>query len=279
MKLVTNCYGKSRVRVMKIIREGSRHTIKELNVAVELSGDFESSYTKADNSLVVPTDTMKNTVHALAGEHLGLETERFVGTLATHFVAKYPQVWRAVVEADERVWTRMPEGAEGHPHAFIGAEQPRPFSVATASAGSLTLRSGISDLLILKSTQSGFEGFAKCELTTLPETQDRIFATSLSATWHWGEAPADYGSANATIREALLAPFAQNYSASVQATLFEMGEAALRACPEIERIDLEMPNKHCLPIDLSRFGLENRNAVFLPTDEPHGLIKATLSRE
>jgi urate oxidase len=279
MKLVTNSYGKSRVRVMKIIRDGSRHTVKELDVAVQLSGDFESSYTQADNSLVVPTDTMKNTVNALAAEHLGLETERFIGTLAAHFVAKYPQITGTRVEAEERVWTRLPGGAEGHPHAFLGAEQPRPFAAAIAGDGKLSLRSGIRDLLILKSTESGFEGFAKCEYTTLPETHDRIFATSLSATWHWSDTPADYRAANDAIVKALLEPFGHNYSASVQATLFEMGEAALEACPEIGGIDLAMPNKHCLPIDLSRFGLENRNEIFLPTDEPHGLIEATITRD
>ena len=278
-KLAGHQYGKSRVRVMKILRDGATHTVKELDVAIALAGDFESSYTAGDNHLVVATDTMKNTVHALAAEHLGLETERFAATLARHFTTKYPQVKSARVEASERVWERLTIGGEPHPHSFSGGQQARPCTIATAEGGAVSMQSGIADLLILKSMQSGFEGFPRCEFTTLRETGDRIFATSLTATWTWSAEPADYNAANRAITAALLRPFALNYSPSVQTTLFQMGEAALLTVPEISRIHLSMPNKHCLPIDLSPFGLENRNEIFLPTDEPHGLIEATIPRE
>ena len=279
MKLLNHQYGKSRVRVMKIIRDGATHTMKELDVAIALAGDFESSYTTGDNSLVVPTDTMKNTVHALASQHLGLETERFARTLASHFLTKYSQIKTATVRASERVWDRLEIGGAPHPHSFSGAQQAKPFAAVTAEGGSVSTQSGIADLLILKSTQSGFEGFPRCEFTTLRETSDRIFAMSLSATWTWSAEPADYNAANRAIISALLQPFALNYSPSVQTTLFQMGEAALDASSEIGSIHLSMPNKHCLPIDLSPFGLENRNEIFLPTDEPHGLIEATVARE
>jgi urate oxidase len=39
-----------------------------------------------------------------------------------------------------------------------------------------------------------------------------------------------------------------------------------------------MPNKHCLLVDLSRFGLDNPNQVFQPIDEPSGYIEARLQR-
>ena len=278
MKLLNHSYGKSHVRVMKIIRDGARHTVKELDVAVALSGDFESSYTSDDNSKVVATDTMKNTVNVLAKQRLGLETERFAEKLACHFAAKYPQVKTACVEVSERVWERLSIGGAQHPHSFSGAQQSRPFTIATASGESVTLQSGIRDLLILKSTESGFVDFPRCEFTTLPETRDRIMATSLAATWTWSAKPADYHAANATILAALLKPFAENYSPSVQATLFQMGEAALAACGEIETIHLAAPNKHCLLIDLKPFGLENHHEIFVPTDEPHGQIEATVAR-
>ena len=142
----------------------------------------------------------------------------------------------------------------------------------------ITVESGIEDLLVLKSTASSFKDYPKDEFTTLPETDDRIFATSLAATWTWSGEPADYRTANETVLAALLRPFALNHSPSVQTTLFQMGEAALAACPDIARIHLAMPNKHYLPIDLGRFGRENRNDIFLPTDEPHGQIEATLTR-
>lgn len=277
--LLTHEYGKSRVRVLKVLREGPVHTVKELTVSVRLSGDFESSYTAGDNSLVVLTDTMKNTVNALAKDCLAAETEHFAMTLAQHFAAKYPQVETARVETSERVWERMTIAGEPHPHSFRGTDSARPtVGVVAQKGGAVEIKSGITDLLILKSTGSSFENYPKDEFTTLPETKDRIFATSLDACWTWTAEPAGYQAANAAIVEAMLAPFAQNYSPSVQASLFQMGEGALAACPEIGQIHLAMPNKHYLPINLAPFGRENANEVFLPTDEPAGQIEATIGR-
>ena len=277
-KLVAHRYGKDRVRVMKILREGDTHTVKDLDVSVALTGDFESSYTAGDNSLVVATDTMKNTVNVLAHRHLGLETERFAQILAEHFPAKYPQVNTATVEISERVWDRMTVGGAPHAHSFVGAQSARSWIAAESDHERTVVKSGIRDLLILKSTQSGFEGFPRDEFTTLPETADRIFATALDATWTWSDAPADFNSTNRAILDALLEPFARNYSPSVQTTLFEMGDKALQACPAILEIHLAAPNKHCLLINLTPFGIENRNEVFVSTDEPHGQIEATIAR-
>jgi urate oxidase len=274
VKLTAHRYGKNRVRVLKVLRDGDVHTVKELTVAIAIDGDFESSFTAADNSLVVPTDTMKNIVNALAHEHLGAESEPFAQRLAAHLRARYPQVSGVAIDIEERVWTRLAVGEAPHPHSFVQTDRARPF-VRLHDDG---LESGIRDLLILKSTGSGFEGYPRCEHTTLPETADRILATALTGAWTWRDAPASYRAANARIIEALLVPFATRYSPSVQATLFEMGGAALDACPEIGAITLAMPNLHCLRIDLSPFGRDNRNEVFVPTDEPHGQIEATITR-
>jgi len=279
-KLVDHRYGKSRVRVLKVLRDGATHTLKEIDAAVALTGDFDSSYTdpKGDNSKVVATDTMKNTVNVLAHEHLGRESERFALTLGKHFMSLYPQVQKVGIELSERVWGRLNIGGEPHPHSFVQADNAKPFTRLEISAGQQRLESGIRDLLILKSTASGFEGYPRCEYTTLPETKERIFATSLEATWRWSGEPADYEATNAAIMAAMLKPFAENFSPAVQTTLFEMGTAALAVCPEIDEITLAMPNKHCLLINLQPFGRENRNEVFVPTDEPHGQIEATITR-
>ncbi len=278
MKLTSHRYGKSGVRVMKVIRDGATHRIKELTVSVLLEGDFESSYTSGDNSLVVATDTIKNTVNVMANGHLGVETERFAVKLAQHFLEKYAQVRLVTVSTEERVWDRLTVDGSPHPHSFSNTQQACPTSSVIASAAGIEMASGFRDLLILKSTSSGFAGYPRCEFTTLPETSDRIFATALVANWTWSEAPKDYAAANATIQTAMLRPFCANFSPSVQTTLFEMGEAALAACPEISSIHLEAPNKHCLLVDLKPFGIENRNELFVPTEEPYGQIEATVSR-
>jgi urate oxidase len=278
-KLTGFHYGKARVRVLKILRDGPIHTLKDLDVAAYLKGDFASSYTSGDNSKVVATDTIKNTINVFAKQHLGQEIERFGLILGEHFVTRYPQVAESEIRISERRWERLTVDGRPHPHSFAAGGEGRMFTNVTCSAETKTIRSGIRDLVILKSTGSGFENYPKDEFTTLPETADRILGTSFSATWTFADQPEHYGRANEAILSAMLKEFANNYSPSAQTTLFQMGEAALAVCREISKLDLAMPNKHCLLINLEPFGLENKNEVFTPIDEPHGDIVATVARD
>jgi urate oxidase len=278
-KLTGHRYGKARVRVMKILRDGPVHTLKDLDVAAYLRGNFASSYTSGDNTKVVATDTIKNTINVFAKQHLGEEIERFGLILGEHFLTRYEQVQESEIQISERRWDRLTVDGKPHPHSFAAGSEGRMFTRVSCSASDKTIRSGIRDLVILKSTGSGFENYPKDEFTTLPETADRILATSFSATWTFKDQPDHYGRANEAILSAMLKVFANNYSPSAQTTLFQMGEAALATCPEISQLDLAMPNKHCLLINLTPFGLENKNDVFVPTDEPHGDITATVMRD
>jgi urate oxidase len=286
VKLTAHRYGKNRVRLLKVLREGDVHTVKELSAGVLLEGAFDRSFTDADNTAVVATDSMKNTLYVLAHEHLGAENEPFARCVARHFLERYAQVARVTVSLDERVWTRLrcgvcdetPAGTP-QPHSFLQADVARPFTRLVAGAdGTTRHESGVRELTMLKSTGSGFSGFLRDELTTLPETEDRILASAARASWVWSGEPASYAAANRAIIDAMLVPFAQRFSPSVQATLFEMAGAALDACPEIASVTLAMPNLHCLPVDLTPFGRVNRRELFVPTDEPHGEIEATVSR-
>lgn len=279
MKLLTNRYGKARVRVMKILRDGPTHTIKEIDVAALLTGDFAGSYTATDNSKVVATDTIKNTVNVLAQKHLGHEIERFGVSLGEYFLARYEQVESVSTEIFTKSWQRMQIDGKQHEHSFTAGSEAKMWTHVICGRESQTLQSGVRDLVILKSTGSGWEGYPRDEYTTLPETNDRILATSFDATWTWSAAPADYNIANEVIIAAMLSVFANNYSPSAQASVYQMGEAALNACAQIARVDMKMPNKHCLLINLKPFGLENKNEVFVPTDEPHGLIEGSVMRD
>lgn len=276
-KLVANRYGKGRVRVLKILRDGATHRIKDISVHAMLEGDFESSYTAGDNSKVVPTDTIKNTINALSKKHLGDEIERFGLALGRHFL-RFPQVREVSVEILERDWQRLEIGNRPHQHSFKSGGDARMFARVITNRESNRVQSGIRDLIILKSTASGFTGYPRDEFTTLPETTDRILGTSFSATWDFSSDPGDYRVANSAIMTAMMEAFAENYSPSAQTTLYQMGEAALAACSDISVISLAMPNKHCLLVDLSPFGMENKNEVFVPIDEPHGQIEATVAR-
>lgn len=278
MQLFSPRYGKQKVRVLKVTRDGSRHSVTEIMAEVLLEGGFESAYLSDDNSQVVPTDTVKNTIQALAKDHLRESLEEFALFLGRHFLEKYSQISAVNIELVERVWERMETEGKAHPHTFLGRGPERPFTRVRATPEGSSVQSGIRDLLIMKTTESGFVGYPKCEFTTLPETNDRILATSLEATWTYASEPAAYRETNRKILDSMLKVFASNFSPSAQRTLFEMAEAALTAVPEIKQIELKLPNKHYLLVNLSPFGMENANEVFMPTDEPHGEIEASVRR-
>ncbi|HEX3890711.1 MAG TPA: urate oxidase [Verrucomicrobiae bacterium] len=278
MKLIQHNYGKAKVRVLKVFREGKIHSIKELDVQVMLQGNFDASYTKSDNRLVVATDSIKNTVNVLAKERMGEENEEFGTMLGEHFLKTYSQIARAEIILSEHCWTRISIGGKPHAHSFLEKSAAKPFARIIAMRKETTVESGIEELFILKTTGSGFENFLRDEFTILPETSERICATKLKATWTFANMPTSYSATNSKILDTMLATFAINFSPSVQVTLFQMGEAALKAAKEISKIHIAMPNKHCLLINLKPFGLENKNELFVPTDEPHGQIEGTVSR-
>ena len=277
--LVHNNYGKSRVRLMKVARHGARHEIQEITVKIVFEGDFDPVHTDGDNSCVLPTDTMKNTVYTLAHQTTEIEEiEAFGVRLADHFLANCPPVTRVTIEIAEHGWTRMVIGGESHQHAFIKGGGEKHDTKISATRDGASVESGIEDLIVLKTTKSGFAGFFKDRYTTLPETTDRIFATSVKANWRYASPEAATGDIWRNVRQTIIETFSEHDSLSVQHTLYAMGEAVLEGFPDITEISFSLPNIHYLPVDVSRFGLENDNRIFLPTDEPHGLIEARLSR-
>jgi urate oxidase len=276
--LIKNRYGKGRVRVMRIHRDGERQEVSQLNIKVMVEGEFAGTYTHADNTRTVSTDTIKNVVNVVARENTGLCTEDFCQVLARKYLDLYPQVTSVAVTAHETKWTRLSFGGKPHPHSFILDSNGKPTVEVTATREGSALASGIDGFTFMKSTQSGWEDYVKDPYTTLKETDDRICATSMVASWKWSAKPQNYPAANAKILATLLEVFGTSYSASVQDSLYRMGEAALDAVPEISEISMACPNMHFIPINLSAFGLDNNNDVFLPTDEPHGQIECTVGR-
>lgn len=276
--LAHTAYGKSRVRLAQVSRHGDRHDLRDLTVAIQFEGDYDTSFTAGDNTGVLPTDTMKNTVYALAGRGPVGEPEAFGLTLCRHFVDRNPRLARVRAEILEHGWGRISSGGRDHGQAFVRRGPETRLAVVAADRESSTVEAGVVDLVILKSSGSAFSGFVRDELTTLPETRDRILATSLTATWRYQHADLSFGPAWRAVRDTLLGAFAAHESESVQHTMYAMGRAVLDSCAEIASIHLVMPNRHHLPVDLTPFGLENRNEIFVPTEEPHGLIEATLER-
>jgi urate oxidase len=277
-RLGTNSYGKSRIRLVKVVRHGDRHDVKDLTVAVRLEGDFEEAHIAGDNRKVLPTDSMKNTVYALAAGVRIDQIEQFGIALAAHFLRQNPQVSRARIEIAERIWTRLPVGGRPHNHAFMDAGGERRTASVTSNGERVSVVAGIDGLQILKTSGSAFAGFLKDPFTTLRETRDRIFATTMTAKWTYIKPEVTFGPYWLGVRQALLETFSAHDSQSVQHTLYAMADAVLSAYEEIAEITLKLPNRHHLPVDLSPFGLDDKNEIFVATEEPHGVIEATVSR-
>jgi urate oxidase len=278
-RLGENRYGKSRVRLSRITRSGDRHEFHEWTVHVLLYGDFESSFTEADNSKILPTDTMKNTVYSVARGSRATTIEEFATELGDHLLATNPQVSKARIEIEEKSWERMTCDGVSEPTTFkLGGPELNTVAAVRDQGGSWSITSGVDGLTILKTTKSAFTGYIKDKLTTLKPATDRIFGTSATAAWQYAVEKPDYADVRKRIVVALLRTFAAHESMSVQHTLFDMGKAALDTAPEIVNIKLTMPNLHHLLADLSPFGQDNPNHIFVPIDEPHGYIEAIIER-
>jgi len=269
--LAANTYGKSRVRLMKLTRRNGRHDLKEITFQILFRGDFTSCYETGDNSKILPTDTIKNTVYALARKHDIVAIEDFASRLIEHFLDSNPQVAEVRVEMTEHLWSRLAAAA------FTREGGKRTATVTGARSG-VAVEAGIDDLVILKSSGSAFEGYIKDAYTTLKETRDRIFATAVRATWRYAAGPVDFNARWEGIRQTILDTFAGHDSRSVQHTLHAIGQEVLKRFPEVSEIQLALPNKHALLVDLAPFGLDNPNEVFLPIDEPSGYIEGRLVR-
>jgi urate oxidase len=278
-KLGSNRYGKHRVRLSRITRNGDRHNFNEWSVNVLLEGEFESSFTEADNSKLLPTDTMKNTVYCIARGSKAENIEEFAMELGDYLIANNSQVFGAKVEIQERAWERMLLDGSAEATTFkLGGPELHTVRAVRDRDREWSIRSGVDGLTILKTTKSAFKGFINDKLTTLKPVSDRIFGTCAKIKWDYSSPKQDFASVRGRIIGALLKEFAGHDSLSVQHTLYDMGKAALNAAPEIERIELTMPNLHHLLADLSPFGLDNPNHIFVPIDEPHGYIEAMVER-
>ena len=275
-----NDYGKSGVRLVKVRRGADRHELWDLDVAVAIEGDFEAAHVNGDNSRLLATDTMRNTVYALAKDHLTGSIEEFGLALVDHFLEAGPTVERARVSITLFPWERIEVNGRGHEHSFVRSSGERKAKVSGDEGGGRSVDAGLDNLLVMKTTQSGWEDFFRERFTTLPDTNDRILATVVTAEWSYGNAAGlDFDGLWSGVRDRILATFTDHYSPSVQNTLYRTGRAVLAAFSEVEKIRLSFPNKHHIPYDLSPFGMVNENEIFWATDEPYGLIEGTVERE
>ncbi|HZV59551.1 MAG TPA: urate oxidase [Candidatus Eremiobacteraceae bacterium] len=278
--LAENRYGKSLVRLVRVKRHADRHDFREWQVEVLLQGDFASCFEAGDNSKILATDTMKNAVYSLACDSSADSMETFAMELIDFLLGKNPQVSRAEVTIQEKAWKRLSVQGKPHPTTFVNSSGERQTTtISRSQGGAFLITAGLENLVIMKTAGSAFEGFIRDPLTTLEESSDRLFGTALRANWTYQPGNLDFLTLRARIREILLETFANHESKSVQHTLYAMAARVLESISQMEDIELTMPNKHCLLVDLSRFGRQNPNEIFVPVDEPHGYIQARVTRQ
>ena len=284
VRLGAHKYGKAENRLVRITRDTARHEIEDLTITSQLRGAaFADSFLTGDNSRIIATDTQKNTVFALAKIHGVGSPERFLTLLAEHFTSSFDWVEGGLWQAEQYAWERIVAEGAAHDHAFVRKGQGTRLATVQVADGATHMTGGVRDLVVLKSTGSEFWGYPKTEYTTLPETTDRIMATSVTARWRYlpdaVAAGVDYNAVHEAVVAQLLEQFAVVHSLALQQTLYEMGRAALASCPELAEIRFAMPNKHHFAYDLARFGLDNDNEVFIADDRPYGLIEGTVVRD
>jgi len=276
--LGTNQYGKAEVRLVHVDRSTPQHVITDFTVTSQLRGDFAAAHLAGDNSAVLTTDAQKNTVYAFAREYGVGEPEDFAIRLGEHFVKSLPQINGARIAVEQHRWDRIPVGGSPHDHAFVQPGGERRTTVVTLDGDDRWVVSGLADLVVLKTTGSEFWGFPRDRYTTLAETTERILATSVTARWRY-RAEVAYSEIYPAVRTVLLETFATKHSLALQQTLYAMGSAVLEAFGDIAEIRMSMPNKHHYLADLSPFGLDNPNEVFIAGDRPYGLIEAQVTRD
>lgn len=277
-----NQYGKAETRLVRVHRESARHEIRDLNVSTSLRGVFESAHVIGDQSAVLPTDTQKNTVYAFAKENGVGAVEEFALRLARHFVDDIEPVTGARVLVEEYAWERVTVDDHPHEHTFVRRGQETRTAAVVVQGPDAHVFSGLTDLVVLKSTGSEFAGFLEDRYTTLAATNDRVMATSLVARWRWQALPRSSAAWDASydeVRALLLSRYASVHSLALQQTLWEMGKAVLEARGDIAEIRLSAPNKHHFLVDLSPFGLDNPGEVFFAADRPYGLIEVAVRRD
>jgi urate oxidase len=281
IELGPNRYGKSGIRLATVTRDGDVHTFTDLDIDVRLEGDFTAAHVAGDNRAVLPTDTMRATCFALAREHGTADLAAYGRALTARFLEAAPAVSVARVRIAGAPWERLPVDGRGHPHAFRPGPGGWTITAVVQERGAApVLSGGVRGLRVLKTTGSAFSDFLRDEHTTLPETRDRIMATTVEASWGYTAADVAHGRLLADVPATFAARFAtHDESESVQHTLHAMGTAVLEQHDQVAWIRFRMPNEHHVPADLSSSGLSNPGAVFVVLDRPFGVIEGSVVRD
>lgn len=281
--LVHHVHGKKRVRVARTWREGSVHHFVEWNVEVVIESAMAHAYKTPSNEGMTTTDTTKNQCYVVAkAMQKRCSPEEYALALGKQFVDSYPLISAVEVRVEQAPWRRTRVHGADHDHGYtFTAPCLRVCAAVVSRTKPPAVRSGMRHLRVLKTTQSGYEGFLVDKHTALKDTRERIFATAVDVDWTWSKPPGCYDNAYTAVYDALAENFfgpprGGVYSPSVQYTLYQMGSAAVERVDGLEQITLTAPNLHFVPANPPG-AAPFADDVYVATSEPHGQISCTVS--
>lgn len=280
IELAHNSYGESHIRLMRLMRRGGLHEVKDLALDVRFEGAFDASHRQGENRAILPAETIKNTVYVLSRQYPAEAIEEFAFHLTEHFLTYNPQVTLVDVHISERPWARISIGEKGHASAFVANANEKRTTRVSARREKTILQSGLEDLLILKTAGFSFGAFLRDPYTTLQENQPRILSASLTASWTYAspEPEMPFSTIWHGARKVLLETFAAHEGKSLQHTLHALAQAVLENFEAISEIELRILDNYCPAVDLKPFGMENDSELFAPIAESQGIASLVLRR-
>ncbi len=280
IELARNSYGESRIRLLRLMRRGGLHEVKDLTLDVRFEGDFAASHRQGENRTILPSETIKNTVYVLSRQYPAEAIEEFAFHLTEHFLTYNPQVTLVDIRISERPWSRITIGDKGHASAFVANASEKRTTHISARREKIILHSGLEDLQVMKTAGFSFSGFLRDPYTTLQENQHRILCAFLTASWSYAspEPEMPFSTIWHGVRKALLETFAAHEAKSLQHLLYTLAQAVLENFEAMSEIHLRILDNYCPPVDLKSFGMENDNELFVPLEESQGAASLVLRR-
>lgn len=276
--LSSHAYGAAGIRLLRVTRRGGRHDLRDLTVAVNVEGDVADAFARGDNELLLPADTLRNTVDALARDESLAEIEQLGLALARHFMAHQPQFTRVRIDLEERPWTRLPVGGRAQGQAFTASTSERRTASVTSNGTQVAVVAGLRDFAIMKTSGAAFEGYLADQFTTLEADPDRVLAVSADASWTYLHDEVTFGVYYQGIRDLLIEAFVQQTSRSAEHTAHEMASIVLSSYADVGDVTVRLRQRSLPLVELAPFGLDNPHVLFRPEDTPQLTAEVTLSR-
>jgi urate oxidase len=276
--LSSHSYGASHIRLLRITRRGDRHDLRDLAIAVHVEGEVADAFTKGDNELLLPADTLRNTVHAIARDESLAEIEQIGMALASHFMSHQPQFTRVRIDLSEQPWSRLPVGGRAQGQAFTSGSAERRTAAVTSNGSRLSVVAGIQDFTVMKTSGASFEGYLEDQFTTLEANRDRVLAVSADARWTYLHEEVSFGPSWQGVRQLLIEAFVQQVSRSAEHSAHAMAEVVLGSYVDIGEVTVRLKQRSLPLVELTPFGLDNPHVLFRPEEAPELTAEVTLSR-